>query len=288
MELGGGRRKVLSHRSAAEQLMDAHNLHVRLAGISAESGRRFAVLSRTAWGERPLQPFRSTNSIPFKGRIIGDSISKAAPSDEEVVIRFHHPIFSGVALADSYVEVVANNSKANVSPGTTKDDANWYARGSGFTALNALAVCPDAYSWMHDPCASDFTLDCPDAYWIYGPPGSRRSDPEAYTLHDIRALGGEVPKRHLPAVYSLLGYVGPRRLPDPNRFLVVMRWDAASACFRPSFQSCRVGAPPLDPCCWLIRFFDYIYPDSDWRQDVFGDSDIEDADICLAWFTQDF
>jgi hypothetical protein len=220
----------------------------RIATYSAITGKRYAAMSRTAWGERTVTPFMGTNDVDFKGWIVGENYKYDPSQDNLVTIGFFHPLFAGVVGRGAIVEVIDNFS--DLAP------CKYIAVGCGMERLVAGPRCIDAVPTLN-PCDP---IVCEGGYeWIWGsafPPG----DPMGMSFWDI--FGGGIPGvNQFPSDFRLLGYEGQRQLPLTNRGMIV-DWIPGQSAFMLDFQPCPCIQSsdsglhgPEDGthfCCWLL------------------------------------
>ncbi len=234
-------------------------LWARIATYSAETGKKFVIMDRTAWGERTAVPFRGDNEVDFMGRLVAGKAPEET-DDNLVKVGFFHPLFAGAVTPGAVVEVIDNHSQ--YAP------FRYYAKGTGIRRFIAAPACYQYTEPPENPCE---IAECVHpVIWAWGNAGDP-SDPDTMmTYWDVE--GGGLPARfQLPSDFLLRDYTGPNELPLPYRGMIV-DWNPGRSAFMLDFQMCH-QAPrsngslegPSDGthvCC-------YIY----WAlQGLFGDA----------------
>lgn len=229
----------------------------RVAQVSRKTMRKYAVLTRGAWGERTIRPISNENNThQFTGRIF-DPLTGV--QGEEHVIGFYHPLFTGYIGKHGVVEVVDSQVQ--------ELDIRYIARGRGALSISAMASCLGELVQDH-PCH----WDCPSETYVWGgnPNTTELGTPESTAIYDFDTMTHDMGPNEVPAYLSLPGYSGTPARPAIDRPLW-LTWSPNLSAFQPAFQLC--GQPPCSgggdtdlrahECCDLVRSWEDQYG-PDW------------------------
>jgi hypothetical protein len=227
----------------------------RIAVLSARSGKYYAMLDRSAWGEPGEFLFNIKNLTEFTGRLVSGDVPDKS-QNKTIRIGFYHPLFTGAVAKNAVVEVIPNISKIC--------DVDYIAIGTGVDSLIVAPFCFDQEPPVN-PCEA---FSCPDDafVWAWGPAGYTDSRDD-FTFFDATIDNPNPGVNQFPADFELYGYTGDRSLPLNNRGMKV-RWTPGA--FILDFQPCpsppSSGGPSGDPatipyCCWLLWALQGLYGD---------------------------
>jgi hypothetical protein len=217
---------------------DEH-LYARVAMQAHSTRKRYAVLDRGCWSERPLfNGDTENNSQDFKGRII-DGVAGVV-SAESKRIGFFHPLYCGYMGKSGVVEVVPNLDKQH-------HDDDYIAIGQGWQTIAAWPACFDLPPT--DPCESapcDPAVECAESHYVSG--GWTTSIPSVFgnddslLIYDKLTMTHEIGPNEVPALLELYGYDGgpPSRPKDPKKPLL-LSWAPNHSAFQYTFQICYRG-----------------------------------------------